>query len=80
MSRSSYVEPTALGLVLAALQPTNRLVFEVMLAASAASLSGSASGSGSTGASSARRRPASIWRMALRIDASTSSGFTGLSR
>ena len=32
MSRSSYVEPTALGLVLAALQPTNRLVFEVMLA------------------------------------------------
>lgn len=28
MSRSSYVEPTALGLVLAALQPTNRLVFE----------------------------------------------------
>ena len=31
MSRSSYVEPTALGLVLAALQPTNRLVFEVML-------------------------------------------------
>ena len=32
MSRSSYVEPTALGLVLAALQPTNRLVFEAMLA------------------------------------------------
>lgn len=32
MSRSSYVEPTALGLVLEALQPTNRLVFEVMLA------------------------------------------------
>ena len=32
MSRSSYVEPTALGLVLAALQPANRLVFEVMLA------------------------------------------------
>ena len=32
MSRSSYVEPTSLGLVLAALQPANRLVFEVMLA------------------------------------------------
>lgn len=32
MARSSYVEPTALGLVLAALQPANRLVFEVMLA------------------------------------------------
>lgn len=30
--RSSYVEPGPLGLVLAALQPTNRLVFEVMLA------------------------------------------------
>lgn len=29
--RSSYVEPGPLGLVLAALQPTNRLVFEVML-------------------------------------------------
>ena len=32
MARSSYVEPSALGLVLAALQPANRLVFEVMLA------------------------------------------------
>ena len=32
MARSSYVEPTTLGLVLAALQPANRLVFEVMLA------------------------------------------------
>lgn len=32
MARSSYVEPTSLGLVLAALQPANRLVFEVMLA------------------------------------------------
>lgn len=32
MARSSYVEPTPLGLVLAALQPANRLVFEVMLA------------------------------------------------
>ena len=30
--RSSYVEPTSMGLVLAALQPANRLVFEVMLA------------------------------------------------
>ena len=30
--RSSYVEPTPMGLVLAALQPANRLVFEVMLA------------------------------------------------
>ena len=28
--RSSYVEPTSMGLVLAALQPANRLVFEVM--------------------------------------------------
>ena len=32
MARSSYVEPTSLGLVLAALQPANRMVFEVMLA------------------------------------------------
>ena len=32
MARSSYVEPTSLGLVLAALQPAHRLVFEVMLA------------------------------------------------
>ena len=32
MARSHYVEPTSLGLVLAALQPANRLVFEVMLA------------------------------------------------
>lgn len=32
MARSAYVEPTAMGLVLAALQPANRLVFEVMLA------------------------------------------------
>lgn len=32
MARSAYVEPSALGLVLAALQPANRLVFEVMLA------------------------------------------------
>lgn len=32
MVRSSYVEPTPLGLVLAALQPANRLVFEIMLA------------------------------------------------
>lgn len=31
-TRSSYVEPTALGLVLAALQPPNRLVMELMLA------------------------------------------------
>lgn len=31
MARSSWVEPDSLGLVLAALMPANRLIFEVML-------------------------------------------------